>query len=64
MTVRAPAARPADFVKHYPPAELGAEATKARLMAEAGAAVGVRVPAVLDVDEATGAIRYEHVDCP
>lgn len=64
MTVRAPAGRPADFVKHYPPAELAAEATKARLMAEAGAAVGVRVPAVLDVDEPTGAIRYEHVACP
>lgn len=64
MTVRAPAARPVDFVKHYPLAELAAEATKARLMAEAGAAAGVRVPAVLDVDEATGAIRYEHVECP
>ena len=64
MTVRAPAAGPADFVKRYPAAELAAEATKARLMAEAGAAAGVRVPAVLDVDEANGTIRYEHVECP
>lgn len=63
MTVRAPAG-PVDFVKHYPAAELAAEVTKARLMVEAGAAAGVRVPAVLDVDEAAGAIRYENVACP
>ncbi|MDH4076069.1 MAG: hypothetical protein OEW29_09045 [Acidimicrobiia bacterium] len=64
MTVATRAAQPADFVKHYPAAEFAAEATKARLMAEAGAAVRVRVPAVIDVDEAAGAIRYEHVPCP
>ncbi len=64
MTARVTGARAADFVKRYPPAELAVEATKARLMAEAGAAVGVRVPAVLDVDETAGAIRYEHVECP
>lgn len=64
MTVAIPAVSPVDFVKYYPAAELAAEAAKARLMAEAGAAVGVRVPAVLDVDEAAGAIRYEYVDCP
>ncbi len=64
MTATTSAARPADFVKHYPAAELAAEATKARLVAEAGAAAGVRVPAVLDVDEAAGTIRYEYVDCP
>ncbi len=64
MTATTAAGHPVDFVKHYPPTELAAEAAKARLMAEAGAAVGVRVPAVLDVDEAAGAIRYEYVECP
>lgn len=58
------AGRPREFVKHYPVDELAAEALKARLMAEAGAAVGVRVPAVLDVDEDAASIRYEHVECP
>lgn len=64
MTAVTRAAQPADFVKRYPAAEMASEAVKARLMAEAGAAVGVRVPAVLDVDEVAGAIRYEHVACP
>ncbi|MEZ5406820.1 MAG: phosphotransferase [Acidimicrobiales bacterium] len=64
MTATTRAAQPAAFVKHYPAAELAAEAAKARLMAEAGESVGVRVPAVLDVDETTGSIRYEHVSCP
>lgn len=64
MTVTTSAGHPVDFVKHYPAPELAAEAAKARLLAEAGAAVGVRVPAVLDVDEAAGSIRYEYVDCP
>lgn len=64
MTSTTRSGRPADFVKRYPADEVAAEATKARLMAEAGAAVGVRVPTVLDVDEAGGTIRYEHVECP
>jgi hypothetical protein len=60
MSVAAPTA----FVKHYANDQFASELAKARLLAEAGSATGVRVPGVLDADEVAGLIRYEHVECP